>query len=323
MPAELESGFFGANAQGERWAAWHNLGTTIDRPVVDTEEAIKIAGLDWDVIPTPITATLPDGRVATNDNLLAQVRSDTGKILGVVTKQYETIQNTERFAFMDSLLDSDAAKWHTAGVLREGRQVWMLAQLDLDVRIGGLDDELTNMYLLLSDGTEGLSALTVAVTPVRVVCMNTLRYALQTTPRSWTARHTRSLRDRMEMANQTIKLSRAYADRFVETSEKLLNTKMSPREFQAFVGKLIPLPAGATAADRSWRNAQDQRDAITAIATGSANLENVRGTAYAALQAVGEWSDWAKTSRNDEAAWRRRVGENAPVKDTAFKLLVG
>lgn len=323
MPAELESGFFGSTATGERWAAWHNLGTTIDRPVVDTEEAIKIAGLDWEVLPTPIYADLADGRRATNSNLLAQVRSDTGKILGVVSERYETIQNTERFAFMDSLLDSDAAKWHTAGVLREGRQVWMLAKLDLDVRIAGLEEELTNMYLLLSDGTEGLSALKVAVTPVRVVCMNTLRIALDSSPRQWTARHTASLRDKMDLANQTLKLSRAYAQRFEEVGTQLVNTKMTPASFKAFLGQLVPLTAGAVATDRSWKNTMEKRDAIDSIYRTSDDLANLRGTAWGALQAVGEWSDWARTSRNSESAWLRRVGENAAVKDAAYQLLAG
>ena len=105
--------------------------------------------------------------------------------MGVVTDRYRTIQNHDAFAFTDSLL-GEGVTYETAGSLQNGRRVWVLAKLPQRYIISG--DEITP-YLVFMNAHDGTGAIKAAMTPIRVVCMNTLNLALSTAKRSWSTNH--------------------------------------------------------------------------------------------------------------------------------------
>src|SRR5262249_40866641 len=92
---------------------WHGLGTVIDAAVT-SQEAIRLAGLDWTVEKWPLKAYQPEN-LGTVDvrGWYATVRTDTKAVLGVVSRQYRVLQNTEAFAFMDEAIQAGAAMWET------------------------------------------------------------------------------------------------------------------------------------------------------------------------------------------------------------------
>ena len=173
MPADFESGFFG---NGER--AWHGLGTVIPDDVVTADRALDLAGLDWDVVPQPLyhgALTDPALHIPIASHV-ANVRTTDGRVLGVVGDQYRIVQNRDAFAFVDDLLDTGGAKFHTAGALSGGRIVWILARLPEGIMIAG---ENIDPFILFTHAHDGTRAITVAATPIRVVCRNTLNIALR------------------------------------------------------------------------------------------------------------------------------------------------
>ena len=115
MAANFESGFFVGTP------AWHGLGTVV-KEALTSEDAIRIAGLDWEVIPKPIYDEL--GREIKNYKV--NVRSSDNQILGIVTNRYQIVQNREAFEFTDALLGKGVT-YETAGSLATGKRVWMLA----------------------------------------------------------------------------------------------------------------------------------------------------------------------------------------------------
>lgn len=289
MPAALETGFFGGNVP-----AWHGLGTVIEEDVVAASEAIKLAGLDWEVELVPLYSQF-SGNTKLVDNEWGVQRSTDGKVLGIVSERYVPVQNHEAFTFVDDIVDSGEAKYHTAGSLKGGKNVWMLAKVGEDINIAGMESEKTEFYILLSNSHDGSKALTVAITPIRVVCQNTLNLALRSAPRMWKARHRVSSLEKFGEARQTLGLSFNYIEAFQKEAELLLNTKMSDTQFEEMLEEMFPLKTSETDSKRAVTMNTKVRNSISGLYFHAANLKSVRGTAWAAINAVGEYNDHFST----------------------------
>ena len=178
MAANVESMFY------TRETPWHGLGTKVEESPC-SEEALITAGLDWDVVQEPIYT----GNEELINGYKANIRDTDRKVLGVVTNRYKVVQNRDAFSFTDRLL-GEGVRYETAGSLQGGRRVWLLAHMPRDYIISG---EKFSPYLLFSNTHDGSGAVKVALTPIRVVCQNTLNLALDTARRSWSMMHGRSL----------------------------------------------------------------------------------------------------------------------------------
>ena len=164
MSANVETMFYVRNVP------WHGLGTRVmEAPA--SSEALKLAGLDWKVLQEPVYTE--------NGELIrgykANVRDTDRKVLGVVTDRYKVVQNQDAFAFTDALL-GQGVRYETAGSLMGGKKVWLLAHMPREYIISG---ERISPYLVFSNTHDGSGAVKVAVTPIRVVCSNTLNLALR------------------------------------------------------------------------------------------------------------------------------------------------
>ena len=191
MPANVETMF------SVRETPWHGLGRIImDAPA--SREALELAGLDWQVESRNIYS----GTGAMIPGYRANVRSTDDAVLGVVSDRYRIVQNEEAFQFTDDLL-GEGVTYETAGSLQGGKKVWMLARLPRKYLIAG---DQVEPYLVIFNSHDGSSGVKVAMTPIRVVCQNTLNLALNTAKRSWTARHTENVLLRVQDARETLQL---------------------------------------------------------------------------------------------------------------------
>ena len=217
MPANVETMF------SVRETPWHGLGRIImDAPA--SREALELAGLDWQVESRNIYS----GTGAMIPGYRANVRSTDDAVLGVVSDRYRIVQNEEAFQFTDDLL-GEGVTYETAGSLQGGRKVWMLARLPRKYLIAG--DQVVP-YLVIFNSHDGSSGVKVAMTPIRVVCQNTLNLALNTAKRSWTARHTENVLLRVQDARETLQLdsNKLY--------ENIVYLEMRSRGYEVQVGKL-------------------------------------------------------------------------------------
>ena len=198
MPANVETMF------SVRETPWHGLGRIVmDAPA--SREALELAGLDWQVESRNIYS----GTGAMIPGYRANVRSTDDAVLGVVSDRYRIVQNEEAFQFTDDLL-GEGVTYETAGSLQGGKKVWMLARLPRKYLIAG--DQVVP-YLVIFNSHDGSSGVKVAMTPIRVVCQNTLNLALNTAKRSWTARHTENVLLRVQDARETLQLASNYIKR--------------------------------------------------------------------------------------------------------------
>ena len=192
---------------------WHGLGRIVAEAPT-SKEALKLAGLDWKVVQEPIYTELH--RVV--EGYKANVRDSDRKVLGVVSDRYKVVQNADAFSFTDELLGK-GVRYETAGSLQEGKKVWLLARLPREYIIGG---ERISPYLVFSNTHDGSGSVKVAVTPVRVVCNNTLNLALSTASRSFSMVHTGNIQDKIQEAKDTLFMAEKYMDCLTETREPLV-----------------------------------------------------------------------------------------------------
>jgi phage/plasmid-like protein (TIGR03299 family) len=275
----------------ERGVPWHGLGTPVDG-VMTAQAALVAAGLDWEVELRPVFTVVDDsGRrmlpipIPTRR---AVVRTSDDSPLGVVGTDYVPFQNREAFRFADNLVDSSDAKYETAASLRGGRTVFLAMRAE-GFDVDGFDEH--EMYLLLVTSHDGLKAVTCLPTPVRVVCRNTLNMAIRGAKRVWTARHVGDVQGRLQEARAALGLTLGYRDALQAELEALLAQPFTERRLRTTLNAVIP--------DRP--QAEGARDAVVDLFLHSGTNEFGRGTKLGALNAVGEYFDWARNPRTEES----------------------
>lgn len=286
MAHELESMFYTSNEANGRFVPWHGLGTAIDH-ACSSAEALELAGLDWEVNSRPIHTD--NGIVI--PGYVANTRSSDDKVLGVVSDKYRIVQNKEAFAFTDNLLDNEA-KYVTAGSLRGGKNVWMLAQLPRTKILGDDFDE----FLCFTNTHDGTGAVRVFTTPIRVVCNNTLNLALSTTKRSWSCRHMGNMESKMHEATRTLELANKYMEELKVTAERLANTTITDERLYQIVAEMFPIDADKQS-HRQLANMEEAKKEFM-IAYYMPDIKQFRNTAWGVINAASDFVGHSSPKRN-------------------------
>jgi phage/plasmid-like protein (TIGR03299 family) len=314
-------------------ATWGDVVRAVDPDAAQSAaDMIAAAGLDWRVEQHPLEAVVEREyqllRLAVPRHV-ANVRSDTRGVLGVVGEGYEPFQNAAAFAFCDAITDSGRAHWIGAGATRGGARVHALMRLDREIRIGGTEGEDVLPLLCFRNGHDGGLAVTVSVAPFRLACLNGMLLPLEGAQRTWKARHTANVEAKLADARRTLGIAWRYYDELEALGGRLIRERMDAGEFERFLGRLVPLPEpreDATSGGRAVRNVERAREAIRTAYRATPDLEHVRGTRWGALQAVTAYVDHVQPTRQTagrshaEARFERAT-EAQPLKDRALELL--
>ena len=231
MAANVESMFY------VRETPWHGLGTKV-KEAPASNDALILAGLNWQVLQEPIFTAASEPI----EGYKVNVRDSDRKALGVVTDRYKVIQNNEAFAFTDELL-GEGVRYETAGSLQGGKKVWLLAHMPREYIISG---EQISPYLVFSNTHDGSGAIKVALTPIRVVCQNTLNLALAKANRCWSMIHTGDIHEKMQEARDTLLRAENYMQELGQEFENLRMKKLSDRQVTEYIEILLPLEDNST-----------------------------------------------------------------------------
>lgn len=323
MSHEVESMM---SAEGK--VPWHKTNcVVIDDDAVSTTKALELAGLDWEVELQP-SGFMHGDRFIEADNAFHVVRNTDQRIVGSVGSRYNPLQNRDGFSWGDDLLAAaEGAHWITAGSLKKGQQVWMLAKLPETAVIAGMEDEVIQPYILISNSHDGSTGLRADIVTIRVVCNNTFTAALQGAKRTVKVRHTKNMAKRMHTAKDVLGVKTNYLNKLVEVGSEMAKTEMSMRQFDNFLEKLVPTKDedGAKKEGRALTMATDKQEQIKVIYTNTDDLQNIKGTRWGALQAVVDFHDHHVESRGEDKGEKRmqRILNPTPANLThkAFALL--
>lgn len=307
MAANVESMF------STREKPWHGLGTIVSEAPASAE-ALKLAGLDWSVIQREICTF--DG-LAIN-GYRANVRDRDKKILGIVSDRYKVVQNADAFSFTDILL-GEGVKYETAGSLQGGRKVWMLAKLPNEYIIMG---EEISPYLVFCNSHDGSGAVRVAMTPVRIVCSNTLNLALNTAKRSWAAKHTVNIADKLYEAKETLLFAEKYMSELDREAQNLEKIKLNDKKVKEYINTLIPVSDDMTIQQK--KNIYNLRENLQRRYFDAPDLLDTGKTGYRFINAVSDFATHNQplrmTSKYQENLFMRTMNGNDLV-DNAYRML--
>jgi phage/plasmid-like protein (TIGR03299 family) len=292
---------------------WHGLGTVV-KEAPTSQEALQLAGLDWNVVQEPIYTPFREKI----DGFKANVRDTDRKVLGVVSDRYKVVQNVEAFSFTDELL-GNGVRYETAGSLSEGRRVWLLARLPREYIVSG---ERISPYLVFSNTHDGSGSVKVAITPIRVVCNNTLNLALTTAQRSFSMIHTGNIADKIQEAKDTLFMAESYMDNLGAEFEKLRKQNVTDSQINEYIELLLPMDKNPTKMQE--KNIIRLRDDMRRRYYDAPDLQRVGNNAYRFINAVSDFATHAnplrRTANYSENLFSRTIDGN-PLIDRAYQLV--
>lgn len=304
MAHELETQNGVASFASFREPAWHGLGTVFTEEKT-TQEMLDLANLsNWNVrletleTPTHLTSD-KEYQYVVRTNPTDNTQTD---ILGIVGERYHVLQNEDLFSFGDNILDG-GGRWETAGSIKGGRVVFGALALERETILdpNGVADKVKT-YLLINTSHDGSISIQASITPVRVVCANTLNMALGSLgskknkglKQTFKIRHTQTASGKVQIARETLGLANAYMDTFDIMAKAMIEKEVSAKQFNDIVLASYPKPDKDTkGAFTKWEN---KINTINDIYTGEFN-GMIAGTAWGAFNALTERLDWYRSAR--------------------------
>ena len=328
MAHELETQNGVASFASFREPAWHGLGTVFTEEK-NTNEMLVAANLnDWNVrlvdveIPNTLTSDKSYSYVV-RTNPTNKTQTD---ILGVVGERYHVLQNEDLFSFGDNILDG-GGRWETAGSIRGGRVVFGSLALERETVLdpSGVADKVKT-YLLINTSHDGSIAIQASITPVRVVCANTLNLALgakrgkNAIKQSFKIRHTQTANGKVQIARETLGLANKYMDAFDVMAKAMIEKEITAQQFNEIILAAYPKPEkDSKGAIKKWEN---KVDLINDIYTGEFN-GMIANTAWGAFNALTERLDWHRSARggSNESLLAAASGFDASITAEKNRLL--
>lgn len=299
-------------------ASWHGKENAFNG-LKTAMECMNLAGINWSVNQSDVFV---NGAIV--PGMKANVRSSDSVVLGIVSDVYRPIQNHEAFSFVDSIIGTNDAKFNSAGCLynkyTRPSRIWISAELK---PISLMGDVIKN-YLVFSHSHDGLNAVKAFVTPVRVVCNNTLTMAIDGTQRSWSCKHTGDIADKLNAAQQTLKLSEDYIAAFPVMAEKMNSINLYDIEIVQLLEELFP-DDGTNGKTRIAQNASIMRDDILKTYSFKDDIKRFNGTAWGMYQAITDVIEHRSAFRQTATSDLNRsfkVIEGHPVTMRAQKMLM-
>lgn len=298
-------------------APWHNLGRKFETPP-SLEEALVAAGLDWTVSTEPLFS----GAQEQVEAMLTR-RSSDQSILGVVGPNYVPLQNTEAFDFFRPFIDEKAAAIETAGSLRQGKRVWVLAKINRDpLVIKGSD--VVEKYVLLSNSHDGSLAVRVGFTPVRVVCNNTLSMAINSqASKLIRIKHTKNVAANLESVQEIMNLADSEFEATAEQYRLLTMKDINSKDLEKYVKLVFNTTAKLVEAGGNVENLSNKRileQIIPLFEKGRGNdMKEIKGTMWAAYNAVNEYLQYERGSDNSNRMDNMWFGDSARLNKKALE----
>jgi phage/plasmid-like protein (TIGR03299 family) len=292
---------------------WHGLGVRVEDNLMP-DEMLTVAGLDWEVEKRDMTFQLESGTRSVVPGKSALVRSSDETLLDIVGNDWNPLQNSDAFDFFYDFVENGDMQMHTAGSLDDGRRVWALAKVNNAFEV--FKGDVVEQFLLLSNPHKYGMSIDVRMTPIRVVCNNTLTFALNTKAEHLVKVNHRKEFD-VETVRETLGVAQEKLDVYREASLFIGSKRYSRENVVEFFTRVFP-KSGKKDPEALSRNA---KEALKVLET-QPGAEFGEGTWWQAFNTVTFMTDHTLGRSVDtrmQSAW---FGANYKKKIDALGLAV-
>ena len=301
---------------------WHRIGTKLDNPAT-AAEAIEVAGLNWDVALEPVFINRGGEWIPTDRYAVS--RTDRGGVFHVgVTSRYTPLQNSEAFKFFDAIVGAGEAIYHTAGSLKGGRVVWILAKMPGDI---GLTGDPAEKYIMLSNSHDGSMGVDMRFCVRRVVCQNTLKMALSNGSLNARFRHTSNIMQKVNQTRDFLGLRDAYFHNFMAGVERLADKQISSEQNHDYLSRVFNYAPTTENPQTRVKNVMGDIESLFLGQGRGSNLDTAKGTAWGAFNAVSEWAEHHRYGDGGTDLISRRLnssfyGSGARIEQRAWEQAI-
>ena len=236
MPASI----FGDRFVGFKEPAWHGLGKVFTEKLT-VSEAIELADVGFEIHKVPNYARVPVGdgfqNVATKSFSVMReptVDSPEWTVLSTVGKEWTPIQIKDLATMLDPLSDQYGVE--TVGAIGQGEKVF----ITLDAGGSKIAGEDHHLYYLVTDHRDGTGALSIAFTPVRVVCQNTLTLGLREAKLNVSLQHRKSIVQDAEWYTNIFNQMLSAKEDSIEKMNVLTTVKIDDAAVKKVIDKSYP-----------------------------------------------------------------------------------
>jgi len=325
---------------------WHGLGTVLKEGTkLSIKEGLLESGLNWDVEKQPLITVKKAQEQARKlvvkilsehnedvdiDELLNEIQANVDSqaitrltdesVLGVVGARYEPLQNSKAFGFFQQFLDSGLCTLHTAGSLNNGKQVWVLAELDKEpIQIAGQND-CVSRFIMLSNSHDGKSSVRVGYTPIRIVCANTLAMA-ERNGQTLRIRHTRNMEITLDRVKEIMNVANASFEATAEQYQHLAKSQVvCPADLRNYVKVCLDMEQTADE-DLSTRGRNIIDEVVSLCIAGKGNIDTpAEGTYWAAYNGVTEYLNHRKGRNQSSRLNSLWFGTNQSINIKALEV---
>ena len=308
--------------------AWHSFGQISDKQLNSREVLIQ-AQLAFPVRKAPHIFRFRSGKEIISNSDFFTYREDTEEILGkYLTQDYHIVQNVDAFAFFDSITNGEGIIYETAGALGKGERIFITAKLPKYIKVG--NDDLVEQYLFLTTSHDGQESITIAFTPVRIVCNNTLNAALGNCSNVLRIRHTSNAEVQLKEAHKVMGMVNTLSPMMEQAFNQWAKIRITDSEVQRLI-QIAFAPNKETLNNIRDRKAEENSTVFKnqcyaafgyAMISDSQQTETTKGTLFGAYNAVTGYFQNVRNYKDDDEKINSLLCGGMAQKKTqaAFKL---
>ncbi|WP_131989749.1 DUF932 domain-containing protein [Chthoniobacter flavus] len=300
---------------------WHGLGKKVPKGI-SAEEMIQAAGLDWTVDLKPALGARKINKKGEYSRyevvrVPREKEKESPVLLGVVSRRYRPLQNSEAFKFFDPIVGDRKAYFETAGALGEGERIWVMARMPEVMEVVRGDDCFK--YLLLSNTHNGEGSVIVKFTTVRVVCQNTLMLAMEDGQKAYRVRHSKQMQFKLDELADFLAITQQVFQEAEQTFRRLAAVKMTSERLEQYFDAVFPrtdVQKKRHEKPPRWGFLQEMFDSQPDL-----QLPGVQGTLWGAYNAITRFEDYKEPKQDelpDQRLERTWFGAGADNKLTAL-----
>ncbi len=286
--------------------AWHSFGQ-VSQERQNSRQVIIQSQLDFPVSKAPNVFRFPSGKETIAENDFFTYRADTEEVLGRhVTDEYHIVQNVDAFTFFDSIVGGEGILYETAGALGKGERIFITAKLPKYIKVG--NDDVIEQYLFLTTAHDGSESITIAFTPVRIVCNNTLNAALANCSSALKIRHTANAQAQLKEAHKVMGMVNTLSPLMEQAFNQWAKVNITDSEVQRLIQ--IALAPNKETLTNIKEGRDDENSTVFknqcantfsyAMMADSQQLETTKGTLFGAYNAVTGYFQNVRTYKDSE-----------------------